>query len=83
MNPLFDFDLPVSISHTADQSILAQSAGGGKPATRTKAVAACKSTTGADVIVTGDAREGDWRDLRTALEAAHVPIYARLGTVSP
>ena len=55
----------------------------GKPATRTEAVAVCKATTGADVIVTGDAREGDWTELRTALEAAHVEIYAKLGTVSP
>jgi hypothetical protein len=49
----------------------------GAPATRAAAVAACKATTGADVVVTGDARQGDWDALRTALEAAKVPIYTK------
>jgi hypothetical protein len=44
----------------------------GVPMQRDQAVDACKATTGADVIVTGDAREGDWADLRTALTAAGV-----------
>ena len=44
----------------------------GKPMSRDEAVAACKEATGADVVVTGDAREGDWQELRTALEAAGV-----------
>ena len=44
----------------------------GKPMSRDDAVAACKATTGADVVVTGDAREGDWQELRAALEAAGV-----------
>jgi hypothetical protein len=44
----------------------------GKPMQRDEAVDACKATTGADVIVTGDAREGNWTDLRSALEASGV-----------
>ena len=44
----------------------------GKPMSRDEAVAACKAATGADVVVTGDAREGDWQELRAALEAAGV-----------
>jgi hypothetical protein len=44
----------------------------GKPASRDDVVEACKAATGADVVVTGDAREGDWQDLRVALEAAGV-----------
>ncbi|MFN0246149.1 MAG: hypothetical protein ACKV2T_04530 [Kofleriaceae bacterium] len=46
----------------------------GQPATVEQIVAACKSTTGADVTVTGDARQGDWDTLRAALEAAEVAI---------
>lgn len=46
----------------------------GKPATPDEAVAICKLTTGADVTVTGDARQGDWDSLRAALEAAEIPI---------
>jgi hypothetical protein len=49
----------------------------GSPATREAAVAACKATSGADVVVTGDARQGDWDALRTDLEAAKVPIYTK------
>jgi hypothetical protein len=49
----------------------------GKPATREAAVAACRATTGADVVVTGDARQGDWDELRAALEAANIAIYKR------
>jgi hypothetical protein len=41
--------------------------------TRDEAVAACK-TTGADVVITGDAREGDWKDLDAALHAAAVDV---------
>ena len=44
----------------------------GKPATRAAAVAAC--TTGADVVVTGDARQGDWDELRDALHAANIDV---------
>jgi hypothetical protein len=50
---------------------------GGKPATRDEAVARCKATTGADVVVTGDARQGDWDELRAALEAANVPVFTK------
>ena len=46
----------------------------GAIATRDEAVAGCMLTTGADVTVTGDARQGDWDELRAALEAAGVPI---------
>jgi len=49
----------------------------GKAATRDEVVAACKATTGADVVVTGEARQGDWDDLRAALEAAHVAVFLR------
>ena len=45
--------------------------------TRADAVTKCKDTTGADVIVTGDAREGDWTALETALRAAKIEIYQR------
>jgi hypothetical protein len=45
---------------------------GGKPMTRGDAAAACKAATGADVIVTGDAREGDWKDLYESLVSAGV-----------
>lgn len=49
----------------------------GAPATREQAVARCKATTGADVVVTGDARQGDWDELRAALEAADVPVFTK------
>src|SRR5262249_11372601 len=44
----------------------------GKPMSRDEAVAACKATAGADAVITGDAREGDWRALRAARETAGV-----------
>ena len=44
----------------------------GKPMSRDEAVDACKAATGADAVVTGDAREGDWQELRKALAAAGV-----------
>lgn len=49
----------------------------GKHVTQAEAVAACKDTAGAEVIVTGDAREGDWKQLEAAFEAAHIPITGR------
>jgi hypothetical protein len=49
----------------------------GKPATRDDAVATCKTTGRALVIVAGDAREGDWTELEQALQAAHVAIDQR------
>jgi hypothetical protein len=49
----------------------------GAPATREAAVATCKATSGADVVVTGDARQGDWDALRADLEAASVPIFTK------
>ena len=48
-----------------------------KPMKKDEAVAACRDKGGADVVVTGDAREGDWADLRAALEAAHVEVFVR------
>lgn len=48
----------------------------GQPLPRDEAAAACKATTGADVVITGDAREGDWKDLKAALEAAGVTDIA-------
>jgi hypothetical protein len=44
----------------------------GKPMSRDQAVDACKATTGVDVVVTGDAREGDWQELHAALVSAGV-----------
>lgn len=49
----------------------------GKPATRAATVAACKATAGADVVVTGEARQGDWDELRAALTAANVQVNTR------
>jgi hypothetical protein len=46
----------------------------GQPASVEQIVTACKLTTGADVTVTGDARQGDWDTLRAALEAAEITI---------
>jgi hypothetical protein len=43
----------------------------GKSATGEQIIAKCK---GVDVIVTGDAREGAWKQLCDALDAAHVAI---------
>jgi hypothetical protein len=47
--------------------------------TRDEAVAACKPLGGADVVVTGDARQGDWDDLKQALAAAGVKVFTRQG----
>jgi len=50
----------------------------GTKLTRADAVAACKQAgAGADVIVTGDAREGDWLELKAALEAAKIELFVR------
>ncbi|MGE0549849.1 MAG: hypothetical protein AB7O24_17040 [Kofleriaceae bacterium] len=55
----------------------------GKPATREQAIEACKPTTGADVVVTGDARQGDWTELEAALQAANIAIYKRAPKSAP
>jgi hypothetical protein len=49
----------------------------GAKKTRDQAVAICKKTDGAMVTVTGDARQGDWDELRAALQAVGVKIYIR------
>lgn len=49
----------------------------GAKKSRDEAVDACKKTEGAMVTVTGDAREGDWDELRAALQAVGVKIYIR------
>ena len=49
----------------------------GKKMKREEAVAACKATEGALVTVTGDARQGDWDELKAALEGAGVKIFTR------
>jgi hypothetical protein len=49
----------------------------GKKQTKDEAVALCKKTEGALITVTGSARQGDWDDLRTALEGAGVQIFKR------
>jgi hypothetical protein len=46
----------------------------GKSVNRETAVALCKQVGGAEVVVTGDAREGDWAALRAALSTANVDI---------
>jgi len=46
----------------------------GKPATVEEAVAACKDAVETKVLVTGGAREGDWEDLKAALERAKIPF---------
>jgi len=43
----------------------------GKPATAKHIIDKCK---GVDVVVTGDAREGEWKQLCEALDGAHVAI---------
>lgn len=45
----------------------------GKKATQAEALAACKKAGRADVVVTGDARQGDWDALRAALDEAGIP----------
>ena len=47
----------------------------GKPASTAAAVAACRG--GADVVVTGDARQGAWDELARALAAAGVATAVR------
>ena len=47
---------------------------GGHPMSRDEAVAACKGTPGAEVVVTGDARHGDREQLISALHAAGIDI---------
>lgn len=50
----------------------------GAKLTRPDAVTACtKAGGGADVIVTGDAREGDWKELEAALRAAKIEVFVR------
>lgn len=49
----------------------------GAKQSRDEAVALCKKTDGAMVTVTGDARQGDWDELREALQAVGVKIYIR------
>ncbi len=49
----------------------------GDKLSRDDAVARCKATEGAMVTVTGDARQGDWDELRAALQAVGVKIYIR------
>jgi hypothetical protein len=49
----------------------------GKPMQRDEAVTACRAMAGADVVVTGDARQGDRDSLLGALAAAKVPTFLR------
>jgi hypothetical protein len=55
----------------------------GAKMTRDEAVAACKQTTGADVVVAGDARRGDWDDLKVALDAAKIEIFKKEPSAAP
>ena len=47
----------------------------GKPSTQGAIVASCPQ--GVDVVVTGDARQGDWDALKAALDAAKIPTFTR------
>jgi len=58
-------------------SVAGYTVDGKTDATKDDVVAACKKTSGAEVTVTGDAREGSWTELKAALEAAHVAVYQR------
>jgi hypothetical protein len=49
----------------------------GKLGDQAAAVAACKTAGAADVVVTGDARQGVWDDLRAALDGAGVAIHLK------
>lgn len=49
----------------------------GAKKSRDEAVSLCKKTDGAMVTVTGDARQGDWDELREGLQAVGVKIYIR------
>lgn len=46
-------------------------------ATIEQALAACRTAGGADVVLTGEAKQGSWEELRSALEAAKVPAFVR------
>jgi hypothetical protein len=48
-----------------------------------EAVTLCKKAGGADVVVTGDARQGDWDALRTRLEADGVATFVRGAPQTP
>jgi hypothetical protein len=47
----------------------------GKPATQDAIIDSCKQ--GVDVVVTGDARQGDWDALKAALDTAKIPAFTR------
>ncbi len=50
----------------------------GAKTTREDAIKACKAAGGgADVIVTGDTREGDWKQLAAALTTAKIEVFVR------
>lgn len=50
----------------------------GAKTTRDEAVKTCSAAgAGAEVIVTGDAREGDWKQLEAALTAAKIEVFVR------
>ena len=49
----------------------------GTPASIDRAVAACKAAGAADVLVTGDAVQGQWDRLRAALDGAGVKTFVR------
>jgi hypothetical protein len=51
----------------------------GRPASADEALTACRAAGAADVVVTGDARQGDWEALRAALEAGGVAPFVRGG----
>ena len=49
----------------------------GRPASVAEAVTACTAAGAADVLVTGDAVQGTWDELRAALDGAGVKTFVR------
>lgn len=49
----------------------------GAKATTAEAVDACKKLGAAEVVVTGDARQGAWDKLKAAFETAGVPVFLK------
>ena len=49
----------------------------GKPASREQVLETCQRTRRASVVVTGDARQGDWDELKAALESMAITVEVR------
>jgi hypothetical protein len=55
----------------------------GKPMQRDDAIIVCKAAAGTDIIITGDAREDDLKELRAALRAAGITNIAEYESGRP